>query len=173
MRRKKRFGIYTGQTVKRCRIQGCCRDKLYCNTCKGVCRKVHNDYNEYALQYEYDEVGGNTRYHTIDNTFCCFSNKNRTHKIHQHGVGSLDSRNKFITYDSWWHKHLTKFKRVSKNTYFKGDPDCIDKDFYNDLQMKKYTQIHAKTNIQQDLKHMIEIEELMNAFKEYKRVIKL
>lgn len=164
MRRKSRYGISTNQSIKRCRRLGCCKNRLYCTVCRGVCRKLHGKNEEYKLECEHD----NKEECSCEIMTCCFTNSIRKHKAHQHGTGRLGKGYRFEVYDRWWHKYVNKLKKKPKKKYFKGAPRCELSDFYDNVGINRLRLINSSKEIKEDLRCMMEIEEMMQDFKRHK-----
>ena len=165
MRRKSRYGIFTNQSVKRCRRLGCCKNMLYCTVCRGVCRKFHGKDEEYKLECDQDD---NDEY-SYEIMKCCFDNNIRIHKTHQHGPGRLGKGYRFEVYDRSWHKYVNKLKKKPKKRYFKGAPRCDVSDFYGNVGINRLRLRNSGKQIREDLRSMMEVEEMMQKFKQHKQ----
>jgi hypothetical protein len=159
MRRKSRYGIFSNQSIKRCRRLGCCKNMLYCTVCRGLCRKFHGKDQEY---HDHKEES------TYEKDECCFTNNNRRHKAHQHGTGKLGKGYRFEVYDRWWHKYVNEVKKKPKKRYFKGAPKCDISDFYDNLGINRLRIINSTKEIREDLRSMMVVEEMMRDFKQHK-----
>ena len=86
MRRKRRFGVYTNQTVKK----GCNACHFFCQQCKGPCKM------EYYGEIDENSIAIN---HVI---------KSKQRKLHQIGFGSIMPGKVFITIGKKQHRHPNK-----------------------------------------------------------------
>jgi hypothetical protein len=86
MRRKKRFGVYSNKTIKRCACH------FMCKVCKGLCK------NDYIA-----EIDPQSNWH--------FANSMPIKRTSQIGVGSLLPGRKFVIYDK---KHSFKYSYLVK-----------------------------------------------------------
>lgn len=73
MRRKKRFGVYSNASIKRCACN------YYCSKCKSLCK-----------YFIYDNIDGDIDSHQ--------EMLNSKKNIHRYGFGSLDPGKKFVIY---------------------------------------------------------------------------
>ncbi|OMJ82174.1 hypothetical protein SteCoe_17193 [Stentor coeruleus] len=96
MRRKKRYGVYSNHTIKRCHcLSG------YCRQCKGVCKTM--------IPGEIDPI---YNWHSVKEYYASSGRP----QVHRYGFGSLYPGRKFVMYEK---NHGFKYRRLKYEAYLR------------------------------------------------------